>query len=234
MLPLLGGITSLPGRLLRLEASEWLRKSAVLWRKVGLYLLSLSPIIPEQALSPASSQRVQNAQRGEDTSVLPQSCLPLARCLVSSTSGLWAPVWELPPGRGQPLGGQPPAACPQSPAHVGVAAGARAAQSMPRCHGRRLRVAGSKEQPFCSSHERHLQGTPGPALRKLAELREGWGSHGLTASPLAPGRSPTRAAVAPGNPGCRHGARGGRVRGRPSLLAPVPQARGLSEVLPPG
>lgn len=201
----------------------------------GTVSSQLEPYNPRASLvTSIVTERMQNAQRGEDTSVLLQSCLSLARCLASSTSGLWAPVWELPPGRGQPVGGQPPAACPQLPAHVGVATGAGAAQSMPRCHGQRLRVAGSKEQPFCSSHEWHPQGAPGPALRKLAELREGWGSQGLMASPLAPGRSPTRAAAAPGNPGCRQRARGGLVWGRLSLLAPVPQARGLSEVLPLG
>lgn len=83
MLPL-GGIMSLPGRLLRLEASEWLRKSAVLWRKVGLYLLSLSPIIPEQALSPASSQRGCRTRSVGRT--------PLSSCRAACPSpGAWRP-----------------------------------------------------------------------------------------------------------------------------------------------
>ena len=71
------------------------------------------------------TERMQNAQRGEDTSVLPQSHLPLATCLASWTSGPWAPVWALPQGRGQPVGGQPLAARPRSPARTGW-------QQMPR------------------------------------------------------------------------------------------------------
>lgn len=150
----------------------------------GIVASQLKPCNPGASLvTSIVTERTQNAQHGEDTSVLPHSHLPLSRCLAFWTSGPWAPVWALPQGRGQPVGGQLLAARPRSPAHTGVAAGAQAAQSMPRRHGWRLRVGGSKEPPFWSFYERHLQGAPGPCAKEAGRAQGGlgrWGPDGFS------------------------------------------------------
>lgn len=133
-------------------------------------------IIPEQALSPASSQRgMQNAQRGEDTSVLLQSCLPL-RCLASSTSGLWAPVWELPPGRGAACCGQPRMPTVTSPCGGGNrCSGSSVHAQVPRAEAER--VAGSKEQPSVLPMSAPA-GCTGPCTKEAGRAQGGLGQPG--------------------------------------------------------
>lgn len=100
-------------------------------------------------------------------------------------------------GRGAALsGGQLLAARPQSPASVGVAAGARAARSTPRHHGWRLRVGAPRSQlsqllprvapAWCA---RALRRGSCPSLGRAGR----WGPDGFLP---APDWSPTRAAAA--------------------------------------
>ena len=136
-----------------------------------------------------------------------------------------AAAWALPQGGGQPVGW--------------AAAGSTRAITSPcrggsRCpgssvHAQAPRVeaegGGSKEPAL-------LLPRAAPAWCAWALRRESWpslgraGRWGPDGFPPAPGWSPTRAAAARGGPACRCQAHGGLVWGRPSLLVPVPQARG--------